>query len=92
MGKRSHLRPSAPQSILNYLSLKIKMVLDFYQIMFKKGDCGTLQYGRNSYDYEDGTLIFIGPGQSITVTPPNEETEVTHAGWSLVFHSDLIRK
>lgn len=69
-----------------------KVVPEFYQIMFKKGDCGTLQYGRNSYDYEDGTLIFIGPGQSITVTPPNEETEVTHAGWSLVFHPDLIRK
>ncbi|NEQ55701.1 MAG: AraC family transcriptional regulator, partial [Leptolyngbya sp. SIO3F4] len=41
----------------------VKIVLDLFQIMLKKGNCGKMNYGRNSYDYEQGTLVFTAPGQ-----------------------------
>ena len=49
-------------------------------------------YGKNSYDYEEGTLVFTSPGQ-VTVfdgeIPKNIENDDS---WTLAFHSDLIRK
>ena len=35
----------------------------FYCIFLKHLDCGPLLYGRNRYDYREGTLVFIAPGQ-----------------------------
>jgi AraC-like DNA-binding protein len=68
-----------------------KIVPGFYQVMFKLGECGTLRYGRNSYDYEDGTLIFTSPGQSMQLEESEAELESVHEGWTLAFHPDLIR-
>ena len=68
----------------------IKIVNNLYQITFKKGICGTIRYGRNSYDYEEGTLIFTAPGQVITYEHNAELDD--YQGWSLCFHPDLIRK
>lgn len=69
-----------------------KIIPGFYQVMFKMGECGNLQYGRNSYDYEDGTLIFTGPGQTMELEETNEEIESVNEGWTLAFHPDLIRQ
>ena len=42
----------------------IKVVNNLYQIALKSSDqCGRLQYGKNVYDYDEGTLIFTAPGQ-----------------------------
>ena len=69
-----------------------KVVLNFYQITFKQLGCGVLQYGRNTYDYEEGTLIFMAPGQVVQYDPAALETPSGHGGWTLAFHPDLIRK
>lgn len=69
----------------------VKIVPSFYQVMFKKGSCGVLNYGRNSYDYEDGTLIFTSPGQSMEVQSDSGDTELVHEGWTLAFHPDILR-
>lgn len=70
-----------------------KVINNLFQIIMKSSnDCQNLQYGKNSYDYEDGTLVFTAPGQVMEfgeeVTSPDESTE----GWTLAFHPDLIRK
>ncbi len=67
-----------------------RFVLDLYLISLKGVISGSFQYGRNSYDFEEGTMVFIAPGQVIAI----EEKEIIEAndGWALFFHPDLIRK
>ncbi len=70
----------------------IKVVNNLYQISLKNLGCGNLMYGKNSYDYEEGTLVFTSPGQ-VTISEA-EITEISENdnSWTLVFHPDLIRK
>lgn len=60
----------------------------FYAIFLKAGNCGELKYGRNNYDYDDGTMVFIGPGQILEV---NNTENYKSTGLTLLFHPDLIR-
>lgn len=66
-----------------------KMLLDFYNISIKKSFKGKLKYGKNHYDFDDGTMSFIAPNQIISVE--SDEDRNTD-GWSLLFHPDLIRQ
>lgn len=63
---------------------------DFYQISLKAGIKGTLSYGRNSYDFEEGTMTFIKPNQIVKVV--DSEDYKDGKGWTLLFHPDLLRK
>ncbi|MEN0048308.1 MAG: helix-turn-helix domain-containing protein [Bacteroidota bacterium] len=63
---------------------------DLYLVMFKDGIDGAIGYGRNTYDFQSGTLIFVAPHQVITI-PESEELR-GNKGWFLSFHPDLIRK
>ncbi len=61
----------------------------FYFIFLKQVKCGDLIYGRHQYDYQEGTLVFIGPGQ---VAGKDDTGEVFRMqGWGLCFHPDLLR-
>lgn len=68
-----------------------KFLFDFHQVNLKQGFSGSLVYGRNSYDFEDGTLTFIKAGQVIQMEKQPEQVEGS-SGWTLLFHPDLIRK
>lgn len=61
---------------------------DFYAVFLKETVCGELGYGRKKYDYDEGTLVFIGPGQVIGVN--HDESYKPHKGLTLIFHPDLI--
>lgn len=72
---------------------EVKVVNNLYQISLKSTkDCGRLQYGKNSYDYEEGTLVFTSPGQVTEYTGEFEIGNQENEGWTLAFHPDLIRK
>ena len=60
----------------------------FYCVFYKELACGTLQYGRNKYDYEEGTLVFISPGQIAGINDDGET--VNPKGIVLMFHADLL--
>lgn len=60
----------------------------FYCIFLKELDCGTLLYGRNKYDYQEGTLVFLAPGQVAGVDDGGETRNPK--GWALFFHPDLL--
>ena len=60
----------------------------FYTVSIKYGKSCELKYGRNIYDYQDGTLVFMAPGQVMSV---EQKEEFLPQGFALVFHPDLIR-
>ena len=39
----------------------------FYCVFLKEAVCGGLKYGCNYYDYQEGTLVFIAPGQVVGI-------------------------
>lgn len=64
-----------------------RMSYNFYTVFLKEIKCGDLRYGCNYYDYEEGTLIFLAPGQ---VIGENRDDFYQPQGHALVFHSDFI--
>lgn len=66
-----------------------KMYFNLYCIFLKDVKCGDLKYGRATYDYQEGTLVFISPGQVVDVE--NKIDIYQPLGHGLVFHPDLIK-
>ena len=60
----------------------------FYAVLLKDVKCGDLRYGKNLYDYQEGTLVFIAPGQMVGIE--SSETIYQPKGHGVVFHPDLI--
>lgn len=79
-------------SVLDFSKAEIrtgkKMNFGLYCIFLKDVKCGDLIYGRNTYDYQKGTLVFIAPGQVVDVT--NKTEPYQPMGHGLVFHPDLL--
>ncbi|MES2827496.1 MAG: helix-turn-helix domain-containing protein [Bacteroidota bacterium] len=66
-----------------------KMKFELYCIFLKDVKCGDLKYGRHNYDYQEGTLVFISPGQTVDVE--DKVAIYQPKGHALVFHPDLVR-
>ncbi|TYP98335.1 AraC family transcriptional regulator [Tenacibaculum adriaticum] len=64
--------------------------IDLYQIWMKEGVNCQLGYGRSIYDFTDGTLAFLKPGQVLTSLDAQNSTE--SKGFLILIHPDLIRK
>lgn len=58
-----------------------------YCIFLKNVACGPLRYGINYYDYQDGTIVAVAPGQIFGV---ESNEPIQPKGWALVFHPDLL--
>ncbi|MEN5055595.1 helix-turn-helix domain-containing protein [Sphingobacterium kitahiroshimense] len=65
-----------------------KRYMGVYAIFLKYIKCGDMKYGNQPYDYEDGTLVFISPGQVYGIDSKGEI--IKPQGKALVFHPDLI--
>ena len=72
----------------------IKIINHLYTIIFKSSvGCSSFSYGRNHYDFEDGTLVFTAPGQVMHFEPNDGQApEIDPDGWTLIFHPDFFRK
>lgn len=66
----------------------VKMNFGIYAIFLKDVVCGDIRYGRDYYDYQEGTLVFVGPGQAWDVE--YETSNYQPHGHVLIFHPDLI--
>ena len=62
---------------------------EVYIIFLKDTKCEELTYGRSRYDYEEGTLLFIAPGQVFGFEGSGKVLQPS--GWALCFHPDLLR-
>ncbi len=68
----------------------VRFATELYMISLKDGVSGALHYGRNSYDFKDGTMVFSKPNQ--VLASENKTIADDAKGWFLIFHPDLIRK
>lgn len=67
-----------------------KVVSEFYQISMKGDEeKGALRYGRETYDYQEGSIVYTAP-QQIMEYDEVKQGSIT-SGWTLIFHPDLIR-
>ena len=65
-----------------------RMQLGFYAIFLKDIKCGDMVYGNSTYDYEEGTLVFVAPNQVYGFEDRTEKRQ--GKGKALLFHPDLI--
>ncbi|WP_342772670.1 helix-turn-helix domain-containing protein [Filimonas effusa] len=87
--------PSHPLiSVINYgdavfdpADFEQGIILDFYKISFKTRFSGKLRYGQGFYDFEDGGMSFVAPGQLLRM----QDEEANYEGLSLHIHPDFIR-
>lgn len=68
---------------------KVRINYGLYCIFLKDIKCGDIKYGRNYYDYQEGTLVFVSPGQVMEIE--NDGKVYQPKGYAMVFHSDLIQ-
>ncbi|PZR31105.1 MAG: AraC family transcriptional regulator, partial [Azospira oryzae] len=59
-------------SLVDYGNIKTEadnlpkaMLLNFYKVSFKKNLQGRIKYGQHYYDFDEGGISFIAPGQLI---------------------------
>ena len=67
----------------------IRYTFGFYIVFLKEVKCGDLIYGRQRYDYQEGTVVCLAPGQVIGIE--DDGTVYQPKGWALCFHPDLMR-
>lgn len=60
-----------------------------YALFLKQTKSCDLKYGRNHYDYQEGTIVCFAPGQTVGVE--TLEDEVKPKVYGLLFHPNLIR-
>lgn len=66
----------------------INQIMNFYTISLKRCADGKMKYGQKYYDFDEGVLAFMEPGQIVST---GEGSGQKYEGWWLVFHPDLIR-
>lgn len=66
----------------------VKMNYGIYALFLKNDINCTLKYGRQYYDYQEGTIVSFAPGQVVEVEMNGNEFQPEVIG--LLFHPDLI--
>ncbi|GAB3793760.1 helix-turn-helix domain-containing protein [Spirosoma humi] len=60
---------------------------DFYVVSLKRG-CDKLVYGQQKYDFDEGLMAFISPGQLLRGDPNGVPHQLE--GWMLFIHPDFL--
>jgi len=83
-------------SIVNYADVQIppkhqgnSWVFDFYFISLKRNIGGKIKYGQQEYDFDEGIMFFIAPGQVFSIERDTEAT-AERSGWMLLIHPDFL--
>lgn len=67
----------------------ISLVFDFYSISLKRNFNAKIKYGQQEYDFDEGIMFFISPGQVFGIELGKDE-ELKHSGWLLLIHPDFL--
>ena len=65
------------------------LILDFYSISIKRCLLTKFKYGQQEYDFDEGVMFFIAPGQVFKIeVEPNSIPK--RSGWILLIHPDFL--
>ncbi|MFD1255922.1 helix-turn-helix domain-containing protein [Mucilaginibacter terrae] len=67
----------------------VSRVFDFYSIALKHDFNGKIKYGQQEYDFDEGIMTFMSPGQTLRIEI-NKDEPVNHSGWLLLIHPDFF--
>jgi AraC-like DNA-binding protein len=83
-------------SIVNYADVHLpadaigaSWVYDFYSIAIKRNLNAKMHYGQKEYDFDEGVMFFIAPGQVFSVSFDGAESW-ERSGWILLLHPDFL--
>jgi AraC family transcriptional activator of pobA len=83
-------------SVINFNSIKhlpfdesISLVFDFYSISLKRDFNARMKYGQQEYDFDEGIMFFISPGQVFGIEI-DKGSILRHSGWLLLIHPDFL--
>lgn len=83
-------------SVINLESIKyvppqetISVVFDFYSIALKRTPNTKYKYGQQEYDFDEGVMFFMSPGQVFGVKI-DKDAVLKRRGWSLLVHPDFL--
>ncbi|HWB26999.1 MAG TPA: helix-turn-helix transcriptional regulator [Chitinophagaceae bacterium] len=65
------------------------MVFDFYSISLKRNFNAKIKYGQQQYDFDEGIMFFISPGQVFGIEP-GKGKPLKRSGWMLLVHPDFL--
>ena len=67
----------------------INLVFDFYSISLKRNFNAKIKYGQQQYDFDEGIMFFISPGQVFGITV-EKDAILKRSGWLLLVHPDFL--
>ncbi|MBW7674239.1 helix-turn-helix domain-containing protein [Chryseobacterium chendengshani] len=88
-----YAKPQHPLiSILNLEGLAnntdiTSVIFDFYVVSMKRG-CDKLFYGQQKYDFDEGIMAFLSPGQ--VLRGEENGVPINLSGWMLFIHPDFL--
>ncbi len=83
-------------SVINIESIKqppmdgpFSLFFDFYSISLKRGIHAKFKYGQQPYDFDEGVLFFMAPGQVLSVEFDKDRAQ-NPSGWMIFIHPDFL--
>lgn len=83
-------------SVVNFADLQVlpeistvNWLFDFFSISLKRNICGKIRYGQLQYDFDEGVMSFIAPGQVFGIEAPREPI-AERSGYLLLVHPDFL--
>jgi len=83
-------------SVVNYADIRhseeqnnISWTFDYYSISLKRNAAVKLKYGQQQYDFDEGIMYFMAPGQVLKVEV-DLTVSVPRSGWLLLVHPDFL--
>ncbi|MEO7046794.1 MAG: helix-turn-helix transcriptional regulator [Ferruginibacter sp.] len=67
----------------------VRLMYDFYCIALKRDINFKQKYGQQEYDFDEGVMSFISPGQ-VFIIDIEEDSKLKPSGWMLLIHPDFL--
>ena len=83
-------------SVIDFAEIKTSVedentswVFDFYSVALKRNFGTKIKYGQQQYDFDEGILFFISPGQVFSIEAESKNAG-NRSGWMLLVHPDFF--